>query len=274
MTSTANTGSLMNKRAVARRFGRAAGSYDAYSSLQLACARSLLEMLPAASTEPLTGTAVDLGCATAPLAREQQQRWPDLRWLGLDLSPAMLVQARERGRTGARFLPLCADAEQLPLAADSVALVFSSFALQWCLPERVCVALARVLASNGQLLLAVPLAGSLRELSQSWAAADPHTHLNTLPTEQDWRRAFKTAGLMPLQWRRLAFTEHYPDVKTLVRAFKASGVGHTQNRSPGLVGKKAWQAMEHAYERQRQTAGLPLTWEVLFVAATPELPIT
>lgn len=264
MTSIANTASFVDKQAVGGRFGRAAASYDAHAGLQLSCARSLLEMAPA---ELIGEQALELGCATAPLARAQQTRWPESRWLGVDLSPAMLAEGRERGRTGERFRPLCADAERLPLAGSSQALVFSSFALQWCLPGRVIAELARVLMPGGSLLLAVPLAGSLYEMTESWAAADRRAHVNRLPAESDWRAALSGAGLVTAQWRRLAFTEYYPDVKTLVRAFKATGVGHIQGGGAGLTGKNAWRAMGAAYESRRQPAGLPLTWQVLFVEA-------
>jgi len=266
MTSIADTSSLMDKAAVGDRFGRAAGSYDQHAGLQLACARSLLDMAPVELADP---RALELGCATAPLARAQQARWPDSRWLAVDLSPAMLTQARERGRTGECFQPLCADAEHLPLAGASRGLVFSSFALQWCVPGRVAEEIARVLVPGGRLLLAVPLAGSLREMRESWAAAGTRRRprLNRLPAEADWRAAFLDAGLAPLQWRSLRFTEHYPDVKTLVRAFKATGVDHIQGGAVGLTGKGAWRAMVAAYEARREAAGLPLSWDVLFLEA-------
>ncbi|MCU5788469.1 methyltransferase domain-containing protein, partial [Alloalcanivorax marinus] len=192
---------------------------------------------------------------------------PASRWLGVDLSPAMLAEAAARGRTGPRFQPLCADAERLPLADAGQALVFSSFALQWCVPERVGAELGRVLMPSGSLLLAVPLAGSLHEMTDSWAAADRRPHVNRLPAEPDWRRALAGAGLSLQHAENLTFTEHYPDVKSLVRAFKATGVDHVQGGATGLTGKRAWRAMCDAYEARRQPAGLPLTWRVLFVHA-------
>ncbi len=273
MTSIASTVSLrpepmdarpMNKGAVGRRFGRAAASYDAHAGLQLSCARSLLAMGPEQLAAP---AAMDLGCATAPLARQQRARWPEARWLAVDLSPAMLAEARERGRTGPDYRPLCADAEHLPVAEASQGLVFSSFALQWCDPERVSRELARVLMPGGGLLLAVPLAGSLWEMSESWAAADGRPRVNRLPAESDWRRALEGAGLAIQRHQRLGITEHYPDVKTLVRAFKATGVDHVEGGATGLTGKSAWRAMAAAYEARRQADGLPLSWDVLFVDA-------
>ena len=56
-------------------------------------------------------------------------------------------------------------------------------------------------------------------------------------------------------------------MKTLVRAFKATGVDHVEGGATGLTGKSAWRAMAAAYEARRQADGLPLSWDVLFVDA-------
>ena len=61
------------KTAVSQHFGRAARSYDAHAELQLAVGRSLVQRLPDQLVKP---AALDLGCATAPFARAQQQALP------------------------------------------------------------------------------------------------------------------------------------------------------------------------------------------------------
>jgi len=261
MTSISITTLLSRKRAVGERFGRAAASYDANVSIQTACGTFLVMMGP---SELVGDRAVDLGCATASQAQAQQIRWRRSRWLGVDLSPDMLEQARKLGRTGKNYQLLCADAERLPLATASQALVFSSFALQWCRPQRVAAEVARVLMPGGTLMLCVPLAGSLQELADSWAVVDDHPHVNPLPTVGDWQRAFTDAGLKRLIWRTGAIPDHYPDVKSLTRSLQGSGVGHIPNRAHGLTGKSTWAAMTKAYERYRQDEGLPVTWQVLF----------
>lgn len=266
MTSITITTLQARKQAVSERFGRAAASYDAHGKVQTVCANHLIRTWPS-GLAPSGDNALDLGCATALQAESLLERWPDLRWTGLDLSPAMLERADKLGRTGKHYQPLCADAEQLPLATASQALVFSNFALQWCRPQRVAEELARVLVPDGSLLLCLPLAGSLRELKDSWAVADNHSHVNFLPTERDWRQVLTGAGLEPVIWRTGLLPEYYPDVKSLARNIQNSGVGHIPGRSHGLTGKSAWAAMTKAYERYREDAGLPLTWRVLVTHA-------
>ncbi len=262
------TSSTATKRAVGRQFGRAAASYDAHAVLQLSCARSLLAMAPESLPIP---RAADLGCATAPLSRQQQERWHEVRWLALDLAPAMLQEASQRGRTGRLFSPVCADAEALPLPDRSLGLVFSSFALQWCDPAVVIAEAGRVLAPGGHLLLAVPLRDSLRELSESWKAADRRPHVNDLPTMVQWHDALATEGLSTVTQQTLTVTQHYPDVRAIARTLKATGADHVQGGGGGLTGKRAFRTMLDAYETLRTRDGLPLTWRVLFLHASKEV---
>lgn len=251
------------KSAVSQHFSRAARSYDAHAELQLAVGRALVQRLPGQLALP---SALDLGCATAPFARAQQQALPQVSWQAVDLSAAMLAEADRRGRLNAYYRPLCADAEQLPLADASQGLIFTCFALQWCSPPRVMTEMARVLAPTGRLLLALPLAGSLRELDESWRGVNQRPHVNALPSAEAWTGAAQAAGFVDLQPQVLTMVEHYPTVTQIARRLKATGADHVSGAS-GLTGKNAWQAMVAAYEEKRTAQGLPLTWQVLFLDA-------
>lgn len=251
------------KTAVSQHFSRAARSYDAHAALQLAVGRSLVQRLPAQLVIP---AALDLGCATAPFARAQQQALLGVLWQAVDLSSDMLNEAAERGRLNDQYRPLCADAESLPVESGSQGLVFSCFALQWCDPTRVMAEVHRVLAPGGRLLLAVPLAGSLRELSQSWQAVNHRPHVNALPTLGDWQEASLRVGFADVQIQQQVMVEYYESVKQIARRLKATGADHVSGAS-GLTGKHAWQTMVAEYETKRTGQGLPLTWNVLFLEA-------
>lgn len=252
-----------SKTHINQHFSRAARSYDEHAILQLAVGRSLVQRLP--GTLPVNH-ALDLGCATAPFARAQQQVLPQVHWQGVDLSRAMLAEAGERGRLNDAYVPLCADAEQLPLADASQGLVFSCFALQWCEPAAVMKEIARVLAPGGRLLLAVPLAGSLRELQQSWQAVNRRPHVNALPDVDAWQQAALQAGFADARLQQQVMVEYYDSVNAIARRLKATGADHVSGAS-GLTGKNAWQAMVKEYETRRTEQGVPLTWNVLFLEA-------
>src|SRR5690606_22414944 len=104
--------------AVARSFGRAASSYDAACRVQPLAASRLLQSLQV--YQPQAHLALDLGCATAPVAAQLAHAFPDTCFIGVDIALPMLQQARVLGRCQANYLPLCADACRLPFADHSL----------------------------------------------------------------------------------------------------------------------------------------------------------
>ena len=255
----------MSELAVARAFGRAARSYDEHAAVQLSVARSLLAMLP---DDCHASQAVDLGCGTAPMARQLCTRLPQCHWLGVDLSQAMLDEAHQRGRLHDRYQPVCADATALPLANASQDLLFSSFALQWVDAAAASAEISRVLRIDGLLLLALPVAGTLRELKESWAAVDQQMHVNTLLAAPQWLQQLEQHGLACVDAQTLTITEHYPSLTAIGKMLKLTGAHHVSGRqATGLLSPRRRRALEQAYEMKRDDKGLPLTWQVLFVIA-------
>lgn len=250
----------MRDLAVARAFGRAAPEYDLHARVQRVTATSLAALVD--DTLP-PGPAVDLGCGTAPLAR-RLAAGGERRWLALDLAPAMLREARARGRLDGWWLA-CADFAALPLATASLALVWSSFALQWApSPAAALGEIGRVLRPGGRALLALPVAGSLRELKEAWAEVDDGRHVNALAAERDWLAAVPS-GLAVQDRHTLTITEHHADLKAIHRMLRGSGAHRVQGARGGLGGRARLRRLTAAYERRRQPEGLPLTWQVLFL---------
>ena len=61
---------------------------------------------------------------------------------------------------------------------------------------------------------------------------------------------------------------HYPDLRTLLRAVKAIGAHNVgEGGRNGMMGRDAWKKLETAYERYREPAGLPASYDVIFVYA-------
>ena len=252
----------MTDLAVARAFSQAARHYDEHASVQLACARTLLDMMPVMD---LPGDAMDLGCGTLPLARPMRERFPDHRWWAVDVSDAMLEEAAERGRL-AGWQALRADAEQLPFAANMFRLVYSSFALQWASsPASVLAEIGRVMAPGAVLALSVPLRGTLTELQASWAQVDGGEHVNQLPDMRQWCQAASGASLAVTHQQQLTMTVHYPDARAVARSLKETGANVVRGRRPGLVAPARFRAMEAAYEQLREEQGLPLSWQAGFL---------
>ena len=99
------------------------------------------------------GTLLDAGCGTAGWIRRAAQRFPDLRIVGIDLSPVACELARSRSTPRVA----CASATHLPFADRSMSVVTSLDVLQNVPDHRMAAAeLYRVLEPGGLAVINVP----------------------------------------------------------------------------------------------------------------------
>ncbi|MGZ0715948.1 malonyl-ACP O-methyltransferase BioC [Pseudomonas palleroniana] len=253
-------GGLPDKRQVAASFSRAAASYDSVAELQRAVGTALLARLPLA---PTPQRWLDMGCGTGFFSRVLAERLPDSQGVALDIAEGMLNHARPLG--GAGYF-IAGDAERLPLKAQSLGLIYSSLAVQWCANfDAVLSEARRVLQPGGVLAFASLCVGTLHELRESWRAADGLVHVNRFRTFETYQQLCAASGLRVVSLERQPHVLHYPDVRSLTHELKALGA-HNLNpgRPGGLTGRARIAALVNAYEQFRQAQGLPATYQVVY----------
>ena len=255
-----STAALPDKRQVAASFSRAAASYDAVAELQRHVGTQLLARLPV-SLQPHRW--LDLGSGTGYFTRALGERYGQGTGLAVDIAEGMLRHARPQGGA-AHFI--AGDAEALPLQTASVDLLFSSLALQWCADfPRVLSEAQRVLRPGGVLAFSSLCVGTLQELRDSWQAVDGFVHVNRFRRFEDYQQCCAASGMQVLSLQRQAQTLHFPDLRSLTTSLKDLGA-HNLNpgRPGGLTGRARIRALVEAYERLRQPAGLPATYQVVY----------
>jgi malonyl-CoA O-methyltransferase len=254
---------LPEKRLARRSFEQAAESYDAAAVLQQEVAQRLLERLDLMKLEP--ARVLDLGCGTGHCIPALMSRYKRADIVALDIAHPMLEQARSRGRWLRRPRCVCADAECLPFEDGAFDLVFSNLMLQWCVDIDAAFAeLQRVLRPGGLLLFTSFGPDTLKELRNSWAQVDGHTHVNAFLDMHDVGDALvKTRFADPvMDVERITLT--YPDVWKLMRELKQVGAHNvTAGRPRGLTGKSHMQQLVNAYEGYRQANVLPASYEIV-----------
>ena len=124
---------FVDLRQVRRNFARAAAGYDTAAVLQREVASRMLERLDYVKIEP--ARVLDLGCGTGASLTALGERYPKAQLLGADFCVDMLG-AGHRQRSRARWLLpfvkarkarlLAADAQALPIASNSVDLLWSN----------------------------------------------------------------------------------------------------------------------------------------------------
>ncbi len=259
------------KRRVAASFGGAAHSYDDVAVLQRQTADELLDRLKLIKIQPQT--IVDLGAGTGRNLPLLKQHYPTANIVAVDIAPAMLHQARRRMRQGIkRFLPdkslqyLAGDAEALPLADNSIDLLYANLALQWCDLTTSFAEIQRVLKPGGLLMFTTLGPDTLLELRQSWAAVDSYPHINQFLDMHDVAEAMQQSGL---QDAVLDVDRHqlgYVDARQMMRDLKLLGArNQLPGRRKGLTGKQALKNMLAVIEQFRLADGqLPATYEVIY----------
>ena len=114
----------LRRRDVQRRFDRAAGGFDDADFVHTVTRDGLLERLQPMRVE--ARTIVDLGCATGTAAPLLTRRFRRARVVAIDLSPNMLAELERKQSWRSRTVAIRADARALPLADNSVDLVFAN----------------------------------------------------------------------------------------------------------------------------------------------------
>ena len=260
----------IDKRQVRRSFSRAARQYDAAAVLQREVCSRMLERLDYIKLQP--ARILDAGSGTGWGARQLAQRYPAAQVVALDIALGMLHAARDQSGwwrklfTGNRQSPLCADVEALPLAANSVELIWSNLTVQWCndLPATF-VEMHRVLKVEGLLMFSTFGPDTLKELRLALNGVDSHNHLNRFTDMHDIGDMLTHGGFAEPVMDMEYITLTYDDVKAVMQDLRSIGAHNaTAGRAQGMMGKGAWNKVLGSYERLRRDGKLPATFEIIY----------
>ncbi len=267
------TNSLPNKNRVAKTFGRAATHYDDVAVLQRQTGDELLDRLSLVTLQP--ERILDLGTGTGRNLDLLTRRYPKAQLLAIDIATEMVKQARLTYRQDKglkHWLPttiaptyLCGDAECLPLADNSIDLVFANLALQWCEPRTSFAEIQRVLRPEGLLMFTTLGPDTLHELRQSWASVDDYAHVNMFYDMHDVGEAMMESGLAEPVLDTDYYVLTYDTAIALMKDLKQLGASNANSdRRRGLTGRQALAKVAETYEQFRSEGVLPATYEVVY----------
>jgi malonyl-CoA O-methyltransferase len=242
-------------KAVAARFSAAARSYAASVDIQVVAADMAARLL---AGMPDPDRVLEVGCGTGLLTRRLRERWPAAEIWAVDISPAMISQARralpDDGRTNWRV----ADASSFD-AGHRFPVVASSSSLHWMSPlPELFSHLAGIMTKGGRLAFTMMLAGSLRELREARAAVAPGKRAPArLPLRDEVLDALRAASFRVDHAQTEEVRIRHADAAALLSALHRQGVtggrvssGGTPLNASDLRGLRA-----HSDRHYRDAAG-------------------
>ena len=260
----------IDKVRVRASFNRAANTYDAAAVLQKRVREEMLSRLDLVNIKPKA--ILDAGCGTGHGSFALQKRFSKANIVSLDLAFNMLQQTKLQRPWLQKCLQkmlhqqhlLCADIENLPIASNSMGLVWSNLAIQWCNDlDGAFSELARVLQPEGLLMFSTFGPDTLKELRA--ATTNGHTHVSRFIDMHDIGDALIRAGFSTPVLDVEHYTLTYDDVKSVMTDLKSIGAHNaTAGRARGLQGRGFLQNLVQNYEQFRVAGKLPATFEVVY----------
>lgn len=228
---------------------------------------------------------LDAGCGEGADLVQLQDRFPSAFVTGIDASFEMLVQGRQErkdsagamGRILDKWLPnvwrsaggadlACADFAHLPMAANSVDLVWSNLALHWHpQPDAVFTEWRRVLRTDGLLMFSCFGPDTLLELRQAFAQLDQLPHTLPFVDMHDFGDMLVNSGFSTPVMDMEKLTLTYTDIDKMLADVRALGGNPLLTRRMSMLGKQAYRHLRATIEASRNHEGkIPLTFEVIY----------
>ncbi|WP_438863079.1 methyltransferase domain-containing protein [Neptunicella sp.] len=257
------------KQRIARQFSRAAADYDQAADVQWQVAKDALKML-----KPSQGVVLDIGAGTGRVTQCLQPQHAKV--IGLDLAEGMLQFARQRSASQhqAELNWIAGDAEQLPLADNSIQALFSSMALQWCesIP-RVFNECFRVMDKSADGVLAIMSQGSFKQWQRCWTHSQGRAPINPFPSHDLLCSAATQAGFKVMAKQQEYVTFH-TDVRQLIGSIKSIGANvktHMTSNDCRPLTRQSLLELNRHYEAYRNEQGLlPLSYQISFLQLTKQ----
>jgi malonyl-CoA O-methyltransferase len=260
----------IDKRTLRKAFSKAATQYDATAVMQREVCIRMLERLDYIKQKP--ASVLDIGSGTGWGTRQLGERYPAAQVVALDIAMGMLQASSGTSSWWRKIFTakdtsyVCGDMEVLPIATQSMDMVWSNLALQWCndLPATF-IELHRVLKVDGLLMFSTFGPDTLKEIRLAFQGVDGHNHVNRFADMHDIGDMLVAAGFGDPVMDMEYITLTYNDVRAVMQDLRSIGANNaTAGRATGMMGKNAWNRVLENYERLRRNGKLPATFEVVY----------
>ena len=265
---------------VTSRFSEAAAHYDEFAHHQAEIATQLASLLPRGAPP---ANIVEIGSGTGLFTQELWKSYPQAKIKAVDLAKGMMQACAQRYACYVEAMKdssvaqkleamewIVADGEQYS-AEPAVDMIASSCAVQWFKePKNIARHFASYLAPGGWVVLAVPLEGTLHELS--WAveqALQLEMPTVQLAEEAMYRQEFSSADWVSAEVWSEDVTHWYDHPRDVLRHVKRIGASCSRQRrwSPLTVGELHRMMSIYSTRFEDASGRVPCTYRVVYILA-------
>lgn len=253
--------------AIRKSFNAVADQYEENAVLQKEVLSRLIERLADEKTlnpdlQPLN--LLDLGSGPGLAAPHLFELFPQLHITALDFSQNMLNQISPHSM----IKSILADVHDVPLADESMDIVFANMLLHWSNEKDVFKEAYRLLKPGGLIVMSALGETSLFELKQAWSDFDNSERVHEFPALHNLGDDMLKTGFEQVVVNAEIITLTYTDVIALMQDIKASG-GHNslEHRRKGLLSRHQLEKLKQAYEPFRVDDRLPASYEIVYLRA-------
>ncbi len=255
---------------VARRFSRAALTYDQGAGLHRHVGARLLEILPDPE-EVGRGRILEVGCGTGVLTGLIRQRYSDASLCVMDVAEGMVSCVRERWGHDLAMDYVVSDVRDFKTARP-FDLIVSSSALHWAEPlGKTMATLQAALVPGGGLYAALMVDGTLAELHGLRRQIAPgKTPVGRLPTRDEVISAVEQAGFCLVSRKAETIQARYHSADDFFDTIHAQGLtAGPVSRAASPLSRTELTQLRKAYEEtcRDPSGGVKATFEVLYFAA-------
>lgn len=247
----------IDKSQVEKQFSRAAFGYDSAASVQQAMSEQLISLARPYLEAKAVRRITDLGCGTGLSLQQFAQHYPTAELTGVDLSAAMLEQAKIHASSANL---ICADMEE-HLTEKPQDLIFSNASMQWCSLEKVLRQAYQSLHQGGFFAFSSFGPHTHIELAKAWQTLDDSDHRIDFLSLSEMTERITESGFTLLEQQRDLRQLEFDTAKDLLSSIKKTGATNAaHDRARGLMSKERYQLFLSALDQQHP---LKLSYEAL-----------
>jgi malonyl-CoA O-methyltransferase len=239
--------SRIESRAARRAFDRAAKRFGEPALISEDIATRMASRMDLMRIAP--DIVLDAGCGISSAKRWIGDRYPAAAFIHLDWSREMLLRTERKSgiwsrltstwRRGSEYR-ICADLRAIPLANESVDLIWSNLALPWAFPaDRAFHEFARVLRSGGLLMFSSYGPDTLAELREAFGMTDLVARVHEFSDMHDLGDALVAAGMSAPVMDMEKLTVSHANAQALMDDLRRAGeVNVLERRLRGLTPRR------------------------------------